>query len=123
CEPNAVLNLTNAATFGEFVREIRKERRSTVLLMPQFFDNLRVRLLESAWHGLSDAPGEFGRRHWMTRIFCEDKNGVPRPVSEFTGTRFQAVVDRFRWIMAFLASPQMRPAMRLALLGSEEASL
>ena len=123
CEPNAVLNLTNAATFAEFVSEIRTERRSTVLLMPQFFDNLRLRLLESAWHALSDAPGEFGRRHWMTRVFCEDPNGVARPVSEFTGTRFQAVVDRFRWIMALLASPQMRPAMRLALLGSEEASL
>jgi len=123
CEANSVLNLTNAATFSEFVGEIREERISNVLLMPQFFDNLRVRLLESAWHALSDAPGEFGRRHWMTRVFCEDKNGVPRPVSEFTGTRFQRVVDKFRWMMALLASPQMRPAVRLAFLGSEEASL
>jgi len=123
CEPNAILNLTSATTFAEFAEEIRAGRQSTVLLMPQYFDNLRLRLLESSWHALSDAPGEFGRRHWMTRIFCEDENGVPRPLSEFTGTRFQRVVDKFRWIMALLASPQMRPALRLALLGSEEASL
>jgi len=123
CEPNAVLNLTSATTFGDFVAEIRQERRSHLLLMPQFFDNLRVRLLESSWHALCDAPGEFGRRHWMTRVFVEDESGVPRPLSEHQGTRVHRFVDKLRWIMALLASPQMRPAMRLALLGSEEASL
>jgi len=123
CEPNAVLNLTDAGSFSGFVSEIREERRSSILLMPQYFDNLKLRLLESSWHALCDAPGEFGRRHWMTRIFIEDKNGAPHPVSEFNSTRFQRVVDTFRWIMAFLASPQMRPALRLALHGREEASL
>ena len=123
CEPNAVLNLSTAGTFAEFVSEIRSERRSTVLLMPQYFDNLRIRLLESSWHALCDAPGEFGRRHWMTRVFCEDVHGVPRPLSEFTGTRFHRIIDKFRWIMALLASPQIRPALRLALLGNEEAGL
>jgi hypothetical protein len=123
CEPNAVLNLTSASTFAGFVREIRREGRSTILLMPQYFDNLRLRLLESSWHALCDAPGEFGRRHWMTRIFIEDENGLPQAVSEFSSTRFQRVVDKFRWIMAFLASPRMRPALRIALLGGEEASL
>jgi len=122
-EPNAVLNLTEAGTFSGFVREIREQRRSRILLMPQLFDNLRLRLIESSWHALQDAPGEFGRRHWMARVFCEDANGVPRPLSEFNGTRFHAFVDKFRWIMALLASPQMRPALRIALLGGEEASL
>jgi len=40
CEPNAVLNLTSARTFDEFVHEIRVERRSEILLMPQFFEVL-----------------------------------------------------------------------------------
>jgi len=123
CEPNAVLNLTSASTFAGFVSEVRQEGRSTILQMPQYFENLRLRLLESAWHALCDAPGEFGRRHWMTRIFIEDQNGVPHALSEFSSTRFQRVVDKFRWIMALLASPQMRPALRIALLGGEEASL
>lgn len=123
CEPNAVLNLTCASTFAGFVSEIRREGRSTILQMPQYFDNLRLRLLESSWHALCDAPGEFGRRHWMKRVFVEDKNGEPHPVSEYNSTRFERVVDTFRWIMALLASPRMRPALRIALLGGEEASL
>jgi len=123
CEPNAVLNLTAAIDFGEFAEEIRREGRSEILLMPQFFEPLRLRLLENAWHALSDAPGEFGRRHWMTRIFLEDEDGSPKPLSEFTGTRFHRIIDKFRWVMAFLASPQMRPAMRLTFLGGEEGGL
>jgi hypothetical protein len=123
CEPNAVLNLTTATTFADFADEIRLERRSQVVLMPQYFEPLGHRLLESAWHALSDAPGEFGRAHWMTRVFIPGADGSPRPLSDFMGTRFQRVVDAFRWIMAFLVSPQMRPAVRLAFLGNEEGGL
>jgi hypothetical protein len=123
CEPNSVLNLTEALTFGDFVDEVRRERKSQIVLMPQFFEPLRLRLLEGAWHALCDAPGEFGRRHWMTRVFVRGKDGSPRPLSEFTGTRFHHVIDRFRWVMAFLASPQARPAVRLAFLGGDEGGL
>ena len=123
CEPNAVLNLTQAGTFEGFVQEIRLERHSEVLLMPQFFEPLQARILESAWHALSDAPGEFGRRHWMSRVFYQGEDRLPKPVSEFMGTRFHAIVDRFRWVMALLASPQVRPALRVAFLGNEEGGL
>jgi hypothetical protein len=123
CEPNAVLNLTAATTFADFVDEIRLERRSHVVLMPQYFEPLRHRLLESAWHALSDAPGEFGRAHWMARVFIPGADGSPRPLSDFMGTRFQRVVDVFRRIMALLVSPGVRPAVRLALLGNEEGGL
>jgi hypothetical protein len=122
-EPNAVLNVTSAGTFADFVDEIRLECRSQVVLMPQYFEPLRHRLLESAWHALSDAPGEFGRTHWMTRVFIPGADGTPRPLSDFMGTRFQHVVDRFRWIMAFLVNPKIRPALRLVWLGNEEGGL
>jgi hypothetical protein len=123
CEPNAVLNLSAAATFADFVDEIRLERRSHVVLMPQYFEPLRHRLLEGAWHALCDAPGEFGRAHWMTRVFVPREDGSPRPLSDFMGTRFQRVMDAFRWIMALLANPRMRPAVRLAFPGNEEGGL
>jgi len=80
-------------------------------------------LLESAWHALSDAPGEFGRRHWMARVFMENEQGEPQPLSQLAGTRFQSFVDRFRFIMALLVSPRVRPALRLAFLGTEENGL
>jgi hypothetical protein len=123
CEPNAVLNVTAANSFADFVDEIRLERRSHIVLMPQYFEPLRHRLLEGAWHALSDAPGEFGRAHWMTRVFIPGADGSPRPLSDFMGTRFHRVVDAFRWIMALLASPKMRPAVRLAFPGNEERGL
>ena len=123
CEPNATLNLTASATFSEFVDEIRAERRSQILLMPQYFEPLRHRLLESSWHALCDAPGEFGRGHWMSRVFIEGADGVTRPLSDFTGTRFQTFVDGFRTILAFLARPSVRPAVRLAFLGQEDGGL
>jgi len=120
CEPNATLNVTMAESFAEFVHEVRVERRSEMVLMPQYFEPLRMRLLENAWHAMSDAPGEFGRRHWMTRVFAPDEHGESRPLSDFTGTRFQRVVEPLRWIMSLLVSPQMRPAMRMTFLGNQE---
>ena len=122
CEPNATLNLTRAATFEAFVWEIREERRSEILLMPQFFEALPLRLLENTWHALADAPGEFGRRHWMTRVFIEE-NGEAVPLSQFTGTRFHRIIDKFRWLLALAASPALRPALRLPFLGNEEGGL
>jgi hypothetical protein len=123
CEPNAVLNLTAAATFADFVDEIRCERHSHIVLMPQYFEPLRHRLLEGAWHALSDAPGEFGRRHWMTRVFIPGADGSPRPLSDFMGTRFQRVIDKFRWVMGFLVSSQVRSAMRFTFLNNQDGAL
>ena len=122
CEPNAVLNLTKARSFEEFVSEIREQKRSEILLMPQFFEPLQLRLIENAWHALADAPGEFGRRHWMTRVFIEE-DGVTIALSQFTGTRFHRVIDKFRWVVGLVANPMLRPALKLPFLGNEEGGL
>jgi hypothetical protein len=122
CEPNAALNLTRATSIEQFVLEVREERRSEIVLMPQFYEALQLRLLENTWHALCDAPGEFGRRHWMTRVFIEE-NGETISLSQFSGTRLHRLVDRFRWMLALAASPQLRPALRLPFLGNEEGGL
>ena len=122
CEANAVLNVSDATSFEEFVDEVRYERRSEVVLMPQFFEPLPLRLIENAWHALADAPGEFGRRHWMTRVFME-QDGEAKALSQFTGTRFQRIVDKFRWVIGLVANPVLRPALRLPFLGYEEGGL
>jgi len=121
-EPNAVLNVSRAATFEEFVYEVRYQRQSEILLMPQFFEALPLRLIENAWHALSDAPGEFGRRHWMTRVFIEE-NGGAKALSQFTGTRFHRIIDKFRWVIGLVANPVVRPALRLPFAGYEEGGL
>ncbi len=122
CEPNAVLNVSQARSFEEFAWEVRELRSSEIVLMPQYFEPLQLRLLENAWHALADAPGEFGRRHWMSRVFYIE-NGKEKPLSCFTGTRFHRLVDKCRWIMSLLVSPALRPALRLPFLGSEEGGI
>ncbi|MGB7437929.1 MAG: hypothetical protein WBR26_23265 [Candidatus Acidiferrum sp.] len=122
CEPNAVVNVSGAASFDEFVAEVRNDRRSEIVLMPQFFEPLPLRLIENAWHALADAPGEFGRRHWMTRVFIE-QDGEAKALSQFTGTRFERVIEKFRWVIGLVANPVLRPALRLPFLGYEEGGL
>lgn len=55
CEPNAFLNLTRAATFAEFVDEVREDHRSRVLVMPQY----RHSLLRRLW---ANWPNRYNRR-------------------------------------------------------------
>ncbi len=82
-EPNANLNLTNATTFSEFVHEIRVEKKSEVLFMPQYAEPWKHRMLRSAVDVISDYP-EFpqGSRRWDERVFHPDVNGAVRPLSE-----------------------------------------
>jgi hypothetical protein len=122
CEPNATLNLSRASSFDEFVQEIRYDRRSQLVLMPQFFEPLPLRLIENAWYTLADAPGEFGRSHWMTRVFIE-QDGESRPLTQFSHTRFKRVVEKFRWVMGLVTNPLIRPALRLPFHGYEEGGL
>jgi hypothetical protein len=81
-----------------------------------------LRLLENAWHAMADAPGEFGRRLWMTRVFVEEGGGA-KPLSQYTGTRFHRVIDKFRWVMGLVANPVLRPALKLPFRGNEEGGL
>ena len=81
-EPNANINLTNATSFTEFVHEIRYERRSEVLFLPQYTEPWKHRILQSTIDAIRDYP-EFpeGSRHWDDRAFHPDANGEIRPLS------------------------------------------
>jgi hypothetical protein len=122
CEANAVLNVSPAKSFEDFVHEVRYDAHSEIVLLPQFFEPLPLRLIENAWHALADAPGEFGRRHWMTRVFIE-QDSEATSLSQFTGTRFPRVIEKFRWVIGLVANPLVRPALRLPFLGYEEGGL
>jgi hypothetical protein len=58
-QPNAVLNLTDASTFSEFVLEIRDDKVSRVLVMPEYWEDLKTRKLEilaDFFHTYPDYP-------------------------------------------------------------------
>jgi len=82
-EPNANINLSHAQCFTEFVHEIRREKRSHVLFMPQYAQPWKHRILQSTVDAIRKYP-EFpqGSRTWDERVYHPDANGVVRPLSE-----------------------------------------
>ncbi len=81
-EPNANINLTHAASFTEFVHEVRRERRSHVLFMPQYRQPWKHRILQSTLDAIRNYP-DFpeGSRRWDERVYHPDRNGKMRPLS------------------------------------------
>lgn len=81
-EPNAWLNLSNAANFSEFVDEIRIGRESTVLMMPQYSVPLGWRFYQNFTHVIAEYPSyPEGRRRWDERTFHPDGSGAMAPMS------------------------------------------
>jgi hypothetical protein len=82
-EPNAAINLTNAASFDEFVHEIRCEKKSHVLFMPQYAEPWKYRFLQSTIDAVRYFP-EFpqGSRVWDERFYHPNAKGVIRPLNE-----------------------------------------
>jgi hypothetical protein len=83
CEPNASINLTDAADFSEFVDEVRNGRQSTVLIMPQYDEPLAWRFYQNFTHVIADYPGHpEDRRSWDQRTFHPDRNGDVVPMAQ-----------------------------------------
>ena len=82
-EPNSNVNLSGAATFTEFVHEIRYEGRSHVLFMPQYAEPWKHRILQSTLDAIRNYP-DFpqGSRTWDERVYHPDSTGAIRPLSE-----------------------------------------
>jgi hypothetical protein len=80
-EPNAVLNLTNAASFSEFVHEVRYQQRSHVLFMPQYAEPFTLRMLKSVLDVVREYPDfPLGSRQWDERVFHPGPKGDLQPL-------------------------------------------
>ncbi len=76
CEPNPILNLTNAADFSEFAEEVRCGRQSTVLVMPQYKEPLNWRIYRSFTQVVQEYPDHpEDQRTWDQRTFHPDLSG------------------------------------------------
>ena len=75
-EPNANVNLSYATSFNEFVHEVRRERISHILFMPQYAEPWKHRILQSTLDAIRNYP-DFpeGSRRWDERVFHPDANG------------------------------------------------
>jgi hypothetical protein len=82
-EPNANVNLTRAVSFTEFVHEVRRDRQSHVLFMPQYAEPWKHRILQSTLDAIRDYPHfPEGSRRWDERVYHPDSRGVMQPLSE-----------------------------------------
>jgi len=98
-EPSATINLTNATSFSEFVHELRREKRSDMLFMPQYAQPLKHRLLESTLDAVRTYPDfPAGSRTWDERVYHPDMNGVVRPIRELWPAG--APPQFLRWVIA-----------------------
>jgi hypothetical protein len=81
-EPNANVNLTRAKSFTAFVHEIRRERQSHVLFMPQYAEPWKHRILQSTLAAIRNYP-DFpeGSRSWDERVYHPDTEGTIQPLT------------------------------------------
>jgi hypothetical protein len=117
CQPNTVINLTNSKTFDEFAQELRVDKRSEVVLMPEYKQPLHSRQLQSFSEILKFYP-EFpeGRQRWFDRVFFDIGNGKGlNPLSAYGWKRGGPTWLRCAiWTLGFLGSPKMRPFFEIA---------
>ena len=117
CKPNTVINLTNSSTFEEFVDEIRNDKHSEVVLMPDYEQPLHSRQLGGFAEVLAHYPHfREGRRVWYDRVFFDtgDGNGL-RSLSDHGWKGGGPKWLRWAiWTLGVFGSSAMRPAFRLA---------
>jgi hypothetical protein len=120
-EPNACVNLTNASSFAEFVTEVRCDGWSDVLLLPQYREPLKMRILDNMCDILEDDPSHaMGWVRWSDRVFYLTDEGIAKSLSEFWAGKFPAVVNRFVQLMQLARHRRVRSALRFALNDSRE---
>jgi hypothetical protein len=116
-EANAILNLSRARSFSDFVREVRYEGFSHVVFMPQYHEPLRLRILQTMVDVVRDYPENFeGRKFWGDRVFWRNpETGMTVPLASIWADGGPLVVRNFIAAMRLLEWRGVRSALRLAL--------
>jgi len=117
CKPNTVINLTNSKTFAEFAEEVRVDKRTEVVLMPEYKQPLHSRQLQSFSEILKLYP-EFpeGRQKWFDRVHFDTGDGYGlRPLSVHWKRGGPSWLRWAIWTLGVLGHERLRPAFRLAM--------
>jgi hypothetical protein len=121
-EPNANVNLTHAGSFNEFVLEVRRERQSHVLFMPQYAEPWKHRILQSTLAAIRNYP-DFpeGSRLWDERVYHPDADGVMQPLSQlWTKGRAPAVCTAALSMVRIMGAGPVSSGLRIAWNDSGE---
>ena len=115
-EPNANLNLTRARSFTEFVQEVRRDRQSHILFMPQYAEPWKHRILNSTLAAIRNYP-DFpeGSQRWDDRVFHPDAEGNTRQLSElWRGGRAPVYLSAVLGFVRLLGAAPLSRGLRLA---------
>jgi hypothetical protein len=134
CEPNAILNLSRGTTLVEFIHDVRYSGFSHVVLMPQYREPLKLRILQTMVDVVREYPADFGaqrapraglpasirlpegRRRWCDRVFYKGPtDSEALPLSKVWKDGGPAVVKHFLSVMRLIELRSVRSALRLAL--------
>ena len=122
-EPNALLNLTNAGTFGEFVEEVRTGW-SDVLILRHYRKTYTSRIL----HNMIDILRTYDRhangwRIWSDRVFYRCDDGQVRSLTELFGSKPPVAVAWFVGAIRFASAPPIRRLLRGVASPTQEVLL
>ena len=115
CRPNTMLNLSAAASWGEFVDDVRNSRPLDVLVLPAYEEPVRFRELATAGDVLRRYPDfPYGRRRFTDRIWADVDGYSWHPLSFYLdGGRGTPL-----WLLPivgtvlFLSHDRVRPVLR-----------
>lgn len=121
CKPNTVINLTNSGTFSEFVEEIRVDKKSEVVLMPEYKQPLHSRQLNSFAEILRFYPDHpEGRKKWFDRVYFDIGDGFGvRKLSVHWRRGGPTWLRWAIWTLGVLGHERMRPAFRVFMKGKD----
>jgi len=119
-EPNTVLDLTNAATFGEFVEQVRSGW-TNVLVKNQYREPFGLRILQNIEEIMGDhANHSRGWRQWSDRVFYRCDDGVVRSLTTLFSHRVPGAVRLFIRAMGLLQCRRLRQTFRCAFPRRQE---
>lgn len=116
CKPNTVINLTNAKTFAEFADEIRNDKHSEIVFMPDYKQPLMSRQLNSFSEILSTYEHfPEHRRRWFDRVFYDNNNeyGLAPLAVHWQESGYRWWLKAAIRFLGFMGSPTMRPLFQL----------
>ena len=121
CEPSGALNLTRATSFSDFVNEIRLERLSHILFMPQYAEPIGIRFMQTVIDVIRDYPEHpAGSRRWDERVFHMDfQTGYHRPLSALWKTP-PSYLGRIFSVFRMVENASVRHALNFTFRGKSE---
>jgi hypothetical protein len=122
--PNAVLNLTRARTFADFVAEVRYAKTSRILVMPGYLRNLVVREMEAFGDFFrTDRRDPKGHKRWKERVVYRMENGCEHSLIYYWRRYLPLWVKLVLWIASLVENRYIQLAARAVLPGKEPVAV